>query len=189
MKKLAIIIVAAFLTTATVKAQHVFEKGDVGINAVLGFAGADGFIPSIEVSGEIGVIPTGDIGLVSFGGKVGYKYSKSTFSTFGFGFIDESYTYNQFDFGGRAAWHLQFFESDKWDAFAGVGAGLNYRTGATYTSTYFGQTYTSKEDGGAYFYAAVFVGGRMMISDSFGLYGEVGYSRLSAVRIGLTFKL
>ena len=80
MKKLTLIIIAMFMMTFASQAQYIFNKGDIGINAGLGIGGSGGLFPSIEISGEYGAIPTGDIGLVSFGGTIGYKYSTYDFN-------------------------------------------------------------------------------------------------------------
>lgn len=182
MKKLALVFVAVFMATFALQAQHVFDKGDIGINAGLGLGGNGGFIPSVEASVEIGVIPTGDIGLVSFGGMIGYKYS--TYSYY-FG-SDYNYHYNQLEIGGRAAWHLHTFTSDKWDAYAGLGLGAHLH------STYDSWDYNKNEavrTAQTGVYSEVFVGGRMMMNSGFGLFAEVGYSEISNIRFGLTFKM
>ncbi|OYT16223.1 MAG: hypothetical protein B7C24_08945 [Bacteroidetes bacterium 4572_77] len=183
MKKLLLIAFSLVMVTFAANAQHIFNKGDVAINAGIGAFGYGGFVPSIEISGEIGVIPTGEIGIVSFGGEIGYKYSSYSWAYSGY---SNDYHYHQFIFGGRAAWHLQTFESDKWDAYAGVAIGM--RTYTNYdTWNWEDNEYESSAHIGSY--SSVFVGGRMMMSESFGLFAEVGYSHLSSVRFGMTFKL
>lgn len=182
MKKLTIVLSAILLMVAGAQAQYVFDKGDIAINAGLGLGGYDGFIPSIEASVEVGVIPTDDVGLVSFGGAVGYKYSTSDYYYNG----NNDYNYNQFQFGVRAAWHLHTFTSDKWDVYGGIGIG------ARIYSVYDGwNTVNSEADYKGKFgaYQELFVGGRMMMNSGFGLFAEAGYSRLSNLRVGLTFKM
>ncbi len=175
MKKLAFLILSFILIGSSLQAQYVFEKGDIAINAGLGLGGYDGFIPSIEASVEFGAIPTGDIGLVSFGGSVGYKYANYGY----LGFSD--YHYNKFQFGVRGAWHLHTFKSDKYDVYAGLGLGMvSYADYDFVKDDYVTSFHLSEE---------VFVGGRMMFSEAFGAFAEVGYGHLSNLRVGLTFKL
>lgn len=181
MKKLALVFAAIFMMALGSQAQYIFNKGDLAFNAGIGVLGGDGFVPSIEISGEYGAIPTGDIGLVSFGGTIGYKYS-----TYDYGYwhnYDYSYNYHQFIIGGRAAWHLHSFESDKWDVYAGFGLG-----GQVYTTWEYDSQKNDIVDKGQFrLYEEFFVGGRMMFSPTFGLFAEVGYSPISTARFGITF--
>lgn len=183
MKKLAFVLIAIFMMAMGSQAQYIFNKGDLAFNAGIGVLGGDGFIPSIEISGEYGAIPTGDIGLVSFGGMIGYKYS--TYSYNYYHNIDYDYNYSEFLFGGRAAWHLHTFESDKWDVYAGFGLGARI-----YTTWEWDYNKNDIVDTGKFgVYEEFFVGGRMMFSPSFGLFAEVGYSPISTARFGITFFL
>jgi len=161
-------------------AQHVFNKGDLLFNAGIGLGAYDGWIPSVNVSGEIGVIPTGDIGLVSFGGIMAYKYSNWSNTIYG-GSYD--YNYSQFTIGPRAAWHVHAFESDKWDAYGGVGFGVRFWTQYTWDPAK--TDYVNKAKVSPY--GEAFVGGRMMFSESFGLFAEVGYGTLSVIKFGVSF--
>lgn len=173
MKKLTLIFAAFIMFTSLSHAQYVFDKDNIGINAGIGLLGYDGYIPSIEASVEFGVIPTGDIGLVSFGGSLGYKYSSYEYR----GYSD--YNYSKFAFGARGAWHLHTFKSDKYDVYAGVGFSIASKAKWDEKDL----DYTT----GFNPYADIFVGGRMMFNPGFGLFAEVGYSQLSSARFGLTF--
>ena len=184
MKKIALVFVSVLLMTFAVQAQHIFEKGSVGINAGLGFGGYGGFMPSIEASVEFGVIPTGDVGLVSFGGVAGWKHTTESYYYSYWSGGDWSYSYNQFVFGGRASWHLHTFTSDKWDVYAGLGIGMKIWQTYDHWDTENNEGVLSSHSG---VYEEFFVGGRMMFSPGFGMFAEVGYSRLSNVRVGLTF--
>lgn len=186
MKKITLALFAILMMAVGAQAQHVFNKGDLAMNAGIGVLGGYGFIPSIEASVEYGVIPTGDIGLVSFGGMIGYKYSVDSYSYSYINSYSADYDFHQFIFGGRATWHLHSFESDKWDAYAGLGIG-----GRIY-SVYDGYDFAKDEpkyDGKFGVYQEVFVGGRMMMSSVFGLFAEVGYSPISNARFGITLYL
>ncbi len=186
MRKLTLALFAILMMAVGAQAQHVFNKGDMGINAGIGVGGLGGFYPSIEASFEVGVIPTGDIGLVSFGGVAGWKYSKQTYDWY---YYDETKHYNQFIVGARGVWHLHTFDSDKYDVYGGVGVGLRLYGDYDYSDWDEQNGYTWKKDTKAAVYEEIFVGGRMMLNPGFGLFAEVGYSRISNVRFGLTFTM
>ena len=176
MKKQILIIVFGVLAF-TLNAQKIMEKGDIMLNAGIGGFSNHGLIPSINASLEIGVIPTGDIGIVTFGGIAAYQLGLSTY--YAYGYADATYTYSVFVVGGRASWHLQTFESDKWDVYAGAGFGVEMRSGY--------EVYGLNYDGWVGPYGEGYVGGRMMFNESFGLFGELGYGTLSAIKFGVTF--
>jgi len=179
MKKVTIVLIGMILSlSVSVQAQHIFNIGSLMFNAGIGGLSVDGWIPSINFSGEYGVIPTGDVGLVSFGGIVAYKYSTWAATN-----ITYDYNYHQFVMGPRASWHVHAFESDKWDAYGGVGGGIRIWT--QYQWDPHSTNYTHK--GKVSPYGEVFVGGRMMFKEKFGLFAEVGYGTLSAIKFGVTF--
>ena len=176
MKKVVLLFVAV-LFAFTMQAQHVFNKGDVMFNAGIGVPnGGYGLIPSLNFSGEVGVIPTGDVGLVSFGGLAEFQlahYSYNYGSTY-------NETWPRFYFGARAAWHVHAFDSDVFDAYAGVGLGVQIN----------GKTkYGYYDNGGTFVSPDIFVGGRWMFKPGMGLFAEVGYTGLSSLKVGLTFGL
>lgn len=183
MRKLTLALFAILMMAVGAQAQHIFNKGDMGINAGIGVGGIGGLYPSIEASFELGVIPTGDIGLVSFGGVAGWKYSRQTYDYY---YNSQTKHFNQFIIGGRGTWHLHSFTSDKYDVYGGVGVGVRLYADYDYDGWVDGE-YTYKKDSKASIYEEIFVGGRMMMKPGFGLFAEVGYSRISNVRIGLTF--
>lgn len=160
------LVVASFALNAN--AQHVFNKGDVMFNAGMGIPYSYGLVPSINFSGEVGVIPTGDIGLVSFGGLTEFQVGR-------YEWFDTNETFTRFYLGARAAWHVHAFNSDEFDAYGGVGFGIAF-SGKT-------DHYDNAVDP----IPDVFVGGRWMFSPHMGLFGEVGYSGLSSLKVGITF--
>jgi len=181
MKKVYLVL-AFVLFGIGAQSQHVFNKGGLALNAGIGLLSADGFIPSINVSGELGIFPTGDVGLISVGGIIAYKYSTYSYSNI---WLDDNYNYHQFVIGPRAIWHLHTFTSDKWDAYGGVGVGI--KLGSDYDYNY--ESYDLERKAHIAPYGEAFVGGRMMMKSGFGLFAEVGYGTLSAVKFGLTFML
>jgi len=180
MKNKFFVLVTLVTLGFSAMSQSVISKGDKMVNAGLGIPYFGGFIPSLHLSGEYAAIPTGDIGIVSFGGELEYKLS--TYK----GVFDD-YTYHQFFVGARAAWHLTYFDNSKWDAYAGLSAGLHIWT--DYNYEWDGNSWEENPDGHAGLGFGEFVGGRMMINENMGLFAEVGYASISFARIGLTFKL
>ncbi len=170
MKKVVVALVAVIFAF-TVQAQHVFNKSDVMFNAGVGIPHTYGFIPTINFSGEVGVIPTGDIGLVSFGGLAEFQMGTYTYV------IANNEYFPRFYVGARAAWHVHAFQSDVFDAYAGAGVGF-----AVSGKTDLVSSATSIEPD-------IFVGGRWMFSPGMGLFAELGYTGLSSIKFGITFGL
>ena len=181
MKKVYLIlslVVMGFMT----QAQHVFDNGNLALNAGLGALSADGFIPSINVSAEMGIFPTGDVGLLSVGAIIAYKYSTYSYSSI---WLDENYNYNQITIGPRAIWHLHTFTSDKWDVYGGIGMGLRVYSEYDWDS----DSYDLERKAKVAPYGELFVGGRMMLKEKFGLFAELGHGTLSAIKFGITYKM
>ncbi len=171
MKK-SLLLIAAVVFAFTMQAQNVFNKGDKMFNAGIGSLSEFGFVPSINASMEVGVIPTGDVGIVSFGGIAAWQLG--TYS-----YLTSSDIYSVFVLGPRASWHLQTFESDKWDVYGGIGFGIMIQSGYT---DYWGD----RINGYVGPYGEGFIGGRMMLKEGFGLFAETGYGTLSAFKFGVT---
>ncbi|NOY49365.1 MAG: hypothetical protein GXO88_02175 [Chlorobi bacterium] len=179
MKKLYLVL-SLVLIGAIAQSQNVFNKGGYALNAGIGLLSGNGFIPSLNISGEVGIFPTGDVGLLSVGGILAYKYSTYTYSWW-----NQNYNYHQMVIGPRAIWHLQTFESKKWDAYAGIGFGL--RTWSEYVLN--NDLSDLERTARVSPYGEAFVGGRMMLKDKFGLFAELGYGTLSSIKFGATFML
>lgn len=177
MKKVYLIFTLVLMGLVA-QTQNVFNNGDLALNVGIGALSAEGFIPSINLSGEMGIFPTGDVGLLAVGAIVAYKYSTYSYA----GWFTEDYNYHQFTIGPRAIWHLHTFESDQWDAYAGAGAGLRIHSEYVYNSNSFDLEKEARFSP----YVEAFVGGRMMLNDGFGLFAEAGYGTLSAIKVGAT---
>ncbi len=154
-----------------VQAQFVFDEGDIAVNAGVGFISSDGLIPSLNLSAELGLFPTADVGLVSIGGDFEYKYSRLM-----------GLNYSQITIGPRAAWHMQmdFIENTNFDLYAGLGAGL--RVYSVYNWT------TNSLDPKLGPYMEAFIGGRMMLNDDFGLFAELGGGAIAVTKAGVIFR-
>lgn len=168
------IILVVFLGIASIsmQAQYVFDKGDIAINAGIGYISMDGLLPSVNISAELGLFPTGDVGIISVGGAMEYKYSEIN-----------GLHYNQVTIGPRAAWHmhLPFLAKTKYDLYAGIGTGLHHYRNYNLTSF----EYDRKID----LYLESFIGGRMMFNDKLGLFVEFGAGAVSSTKAGLVYRL
>jgi len=194
MKNKLFSILAALMLAVGVNAQEVFNEGDTQLNFGLGFgalyldAYSIGLIPAVNFSGEYGSIPTGEIGLVSFGGIAEFHYAPY-YQYYGTLWTEETRG-DDFNFAiqARGAWHLHVFNSTKWDLYAGFGTG--FRIGSWSRTVYYTDGSTNKSSGSySDFLISEFVGGRLMTSENFGFFAELGYGGLSSMRIGLTIKL
>ena len=174
MKRILFVVLIGIASLATMQAQHVFNKGTLLFNAGLGSPYNYGYIPTINFSGEYGTIPTGDVGIVSFGGLFEIQFADYDWYWAG---SNGSGIKPIIILGPRAAWHLQVFESDKWDVYAGAGFGILFR----------GQPHENYYNSTVSGYGEGFVGGRMMFSETFGLFAEVGGGSRSWGKFGVTF--
>lgn len=173
MKK--IVLSALFLLSVLlVHSQHVYNKGSVFFNVGIGAPVNYGYIPTLNFSADVGVIPTGDIGIVGFGGLAELQFADYDYFWSG---NNISEIKPIFILGPRAYWHLQVFESDIWDVYGGAGFGI------AFDGYYAGGAYNSDVS----FYGEGFVGGRMMFSPNFGLFAETGWGSRSFLKFGITF--
>lgn len=171
MKKL---ILATFvvLVSLSLNAQGVFNKGSLMFNAGIGAPNSFGFIPSVNFSGEVGVIPTGSIGIVSFGGLAEFQIGQ-----YNYGYLASNENFARFYVGPRAAWHFLGLNTDEFDVYAGAGFGILIN-GKSNSVT--GSTQVNPD---------VFAGGRWMFGEAMGLFAEIGYTGLSVAKFGVTFGL
>ncbi|HEY9115894.1 MAG TPA: hypothetical protein VIN10_14440 [Bacteroidales bacterium] len=181
MKKVSIVVLLTLLGF-TINAQHVFDKGSLMFNAGIGAPYNYGFIPTINFSGDYGVIPTGDVGVVSFGGLAEIQFADYDWYYY-YGAYSGSQVKPIFYLGPRASWHLLVFESSEFDVYAGVGFGIKFYGNYNYNSSKNDVEYDPKVGG----YGEGFVGGRWMFKDNLGLFAELGGGAGSVFRFGLTF--
>jgi len=172
MKRLIIIALALTFAFALNAQQAVFNKGNLMFNAGIGVPNNHGLIPSVNFSGEVGVIPTGDIGVVSFGGLAEFQFAQ-----YSYGYLANNENFVRFYIGPRAAWHFLGLNTNVFDVYAGVGAGIIINSKSDNVS------------GSTEVHPDVFAGGRWMFAGKMGLFGEVGYTGLSFLKFGVTFGL
>jgi len=170
LKKISVLLLLTLFSFG-VRAQYVFDEADVVVQGGIGFISVDGLIPSFNLSAEMGLIPTGDVGIISAGGAFEYKYSK----------LNGLY-YNQITIGPRAAWHMQleFLEQTNYDLYAGLGAGI--RLYSIYNAS------SNSLDPKVGPYMEAFVGGRMMLDDNFGIFAELGGGAIATAKGGIVYR-
>lgn len=169
MKKLIFVVVLTIMGMS-INAQGVFNKGSIMFNAGIGGPSSYGFIPTVNFSGEVGVIPTGKIGLVSFGGLAEFQLGQYTY-----GYLAKNENFARFYLGPRAAWHFLGLKTKDIDVYAGVGFGIVINGKS---NTISGTTEAHPD---------VFAGGRWMFGENMGLFAELGYTGLSFAKFGITF--
>lgn len=187
MKKLLIVIACTFLGVQLASAQD-FSKGDVVINAGIGFGSTlhtgTGFkttVPPLSASVEFCIVDNlfdanSSIGV---GGVIGYSAQKYEYSYLSY---SSETKYSDFLLGARGSFHYQFV--DKLDTYAGIV--LAYDIVST-KSTYKGSgTNTYKADGSSFF-AGAYVGARYYFTDQFAAMAEIGYD-IAVFKIGVAIK-
>lgn len=157
MFKKLLLVVAVVFTAYTMNAQSAFEKGDIGVNlgVKLGGVGTT-FLPGLSASAEYGMFPIGNAGIISLGGNFD--------ASFGSGSV---YMRPAF----RAAFHLGFLNTEKFDVYGGVMSGV--------------KLYNSVNN----VFVDDFIGGRYMFKDNMGVFAEVGFLSATNLRGGLCWIL
>ncbi len=171
--------VIALLTVHSVSAQE-FAKGTNVINAGIGIGGNFDYgtfaTPSaglgVNVSYERGIWETGDFGIVSLGGYLGYKSYKSGILLGG----NDRYNFNYTIIGVRGAFHYIGLNVENLDVYGGVMASYNIAS----TDRDFVGSLDSRPS------ATVFVGGRWYFGEHFGVF-EAGYG-VSILSLGAAFR-
>jgi len=183
MKKAISLFTLAVITlcaTQSVSAQE-FAKGTNVINAGIGFGGNfyNGRLGTssqglgISASYERGIWETGDFGIVSLGGYLGYKSYTSDNVFFGGASSKYSYTI----IGVRGAFHYTGLDVENLDVYGGAMASFNI---ASFDGD-FDNDLESRPG------ASIFVGGRWYFTENFGVFAEAGYG-VSILTIGASFR-
>lgn len=163
----------------SISAQE-FNKGTNVINAGIGIGGnfyygglgTSSQSLGLNVSYERGIWETGDFGIVSLGGYLGYKSYQSD-RLFG----GDRYKYNYTIIGVRGTFHYIGLDVENLDVYGG--AMLSYNI-ASIDNGYAGGL-DSRPSG------TIFVGGRWYFSEHFGVFAEAGYG-VSILSLGVAFR-
>ena len=167
------------------------NKGDIMMNVGIGFGFPEydeynygyefgfGIMPSINVSGEVGLFPTGEIGIVTLGGIVSAGSSKYK------GYFYDGKAFSM-EVIFRGAWHLSIWNNTDWDVYAGLGMGMRYNSIKFTTNAGTNDLESSR---GSSFVVSEFIGARYMMKENFGFFGEFTNGEISFTKVGVTFKL
>ncbi len=193
MKRKTLLIVAVlFLCFNSMKAQDVFNKGAIAVNANIGLSNYSyGYgllnssvgLPPISASLDVGVIDglIADRASVGIGGYVGF----ATYSYKYYDYYQEKMT--RMCFGARGTFHFQLTE--KLDTYAGVMLGLyTYGYKYSYNPAYSYYNDYSVRDNYSDFAFSSFIGARWYMSKNFGFNAELGYG-FTYISAGITFRL
>ncbi len=171
-------VLLVFLIFATVSHAQALTKGDDLVSAGFGLGSVyfgEGFSTSLPVNPTITYekAVTDDI---TFGGTV--SLARSKYSGTGFSYVE-----NAVYIGARGAYHfnnLFQLNNDKLDVYGGVSLGY------VVVSVSDNNEFSGTASGGVGY--ALFAGGRYYFAPKVAVYAEVGYSSLSVLNVGVTFK-
>ena len=170
------IAIITLCSTQLISAQE-FAQGTNVINAGIGIGGNfyDGDFgastPSLglNLSYERGIWETGDFGIVSLGGYLGYKRYSDTF-------LGDSFNYSYTIIGVRGAFHYIGLDVENLDVYGGAMVSYNIAT----FDREFGALSSRPS-------ATVFAGGRYYFTENFGAFAELGYG-VAILSLGVAFR-
>ena len=191
-RKLLLIVTVLFVTLSNLKAQDVFNKGTIAVNASIGLSnynygyGSYGIgLPPISAAVDVGIVDglIADRASVGVGGYAGL----SSYSYKYYDYYKENMT--RMCFGVRGTFHYQL--SNKLDTYAGLMLGLytySYSYKDNYNNNYndLYDYYNNSNHSNLSF--SGFVGTRYYFSKAMALNAEVGYG-FTYISAGITFKL
>ena len=182
MKKVLLFIAVALMSSGSFAQSNVMNKGDwmmnigAGVSNGPGYQGYSyGFMPSFNFSMEVGLFPTGDVGIVTLGGIADVGFSSYDH----YNGWRSKYFSTEVLF--RGAWHLSVWNNTDWDVYAGVDTGIRFNS-YSYDNSY-ADDYKDTD-----FVVGAFAGGRWMMKESFGLFAELATSEIAFAKFGVTFK-
>lgn len=182
MKKIILTAFVLFILVGlnNIQAQG-YQAGSKTLNLGVGFgmAGIEGeaTLPPISAGLQFGLTDK-----ISVGGIVGYSGSSYKFGFFGSNY---EWKYSYIIIGARGEYHL-LEPNNKLDAYGGVTVGYQLLS-VTEPSNLpkFGNAYSAK---GSAILFGFHVGGRYALSNSFGVFGELGYG-MGYVTVGAFLRL
>lgn len=173
----AILSILFLVLTSTAHAQSEtgFGQGTgvislgVGLGSSLNYYSGSSQTPALSLQWEKGAVDLGDVGVISFGGYLGYK---------GYNYKASGYKLNYYIIGGRSAFHLTKLNTKNLDLYGGLMLSYNY---ASDNYGNIGYSYGSSAGVTAY------VGAHYFFANKLGAMAELGYG-VSYLTLGLSFK-
>ncbi|RAK68379.1 hypothetical protein DLM85_10180 [Hymenobacter edaphi] len=160
--------------------NHDFGVGSTAANLGVGFGLGYGYglfsgvraTPALSVSVERGILDNVGPGVIGIGGLVGYK--SYSWNSGGY-----KASWKNFIVAARGTYHYNILENPKLDTYAGLSLGVRVESYSTNYDIY------NNNYGGVALMSGVFLGGRYMLTDNLGAFGELGYD-MSYLKLGLT---
>jgi hypothetical protein len=175
MKKVIVILsfCALILSSRHAFAQYEYDKGDVLINAGLGFGYF--YASGVPVTASVEFAITDAISVGPYLGFTGYRYN----------FLGYKYNYTFIDIGARGSYHFSKhidMNTDKLDLYGAVLLGYTISSFSGDDAPGYSDNYPSIVKFG------LAAGARWYFTDRFAVNGEVGYG-IAPLMLGVTFKL
>jgi hypothetical protein len=202
-RSLILVLFLLFISTLT-NAQSFTESSKVvnagvglGYNYYKAYRGSGykyGSTPVICLSYEQGYPKRVGPGIIGIGGLVTFQNAYSRYDNIylGSGYKD-SYRWSNFVLAARAAYHWDELNTDKYDIYAGVMAGIRVQS-YSYSTEYSGPVYVGVNDRSGrstsfHSVGGLFAGARYYFKPSFGMYGEIHLgASVPYLNIGFSFK-
>lgn len=184
----AVALSLVLTTTFNSSEAQIFNKGDIDLNAQIGFGTAwyvssySASMPLISIAGDYAMRDDWGPGVFGVGALVGINTIKSKYT-----WLNGEYGYKQTNFYivPRATYHYQFV--DKLDTYAGVATGLEISVDKEYGD--WPGTYTETSNAGAGFVITAFAGVKYYFTDNFAVMSELYVYDLAIFNIGVSLKL
>jgi hypothetical protein len=177
-KKLFIITSVLLLSISLSNAQQAFKKGDACINLGIGLGSPYDYgyntvgLPSFNAAFEYGIVDIPKVGVITAGAFTDFRYTWYKYDKY-------KYTWTYTTIAARAAFHLAFLKTSKFDVYGGLMTGIRHEVGKYddgIVDNYSDNVFTTD----------VFVGGKIMFSPKVGAFAEAGYG-VSFLKIGFAF--
>ncbi len=173
LKKFLLISSVMLVFLSVSNAQQSFKKGNACINLGVGIGSPYNYgyntvsLPSVNAAFEYGIVDLPNIGVITAGAFLDYRYTWYSLDS-------HKHTWTYTTIAARAAFHLAFLKTSKFDVYGGLMTGLRHEVGK-----YDGVSDNSLS-------TDAFVGGKIMFSPKVGAFAEAGYG-VSFLKLGFTF--
>lgn len=183
-KLLSIAFALVLSGTLSSSQAQIFNKGDLDLNAQIGFGTAwyyssyyKASLPFISISGDYALIDEWGPGVFGVGAIIGVNTLKYEYA---WGISYDEYKNTNISIAPRATYHYSFV--DKLDTYGGLATGIKIRT---YSGDYIGSSVSNDVN----FIFTVFAGAKYFFTENFAVMSEIYVYDLALFNIGVCFKL
>lgn len=179
---------------------NAFGQGSNVLNAGIGLGGyysyyGDGYssTPNFVLSYDNGTFGNVGPGTISLGGLFAYKGISYSYTDFNSGY-NYSQTWSYYIIGIRSAYHWDFTRNNHFDPYIGLMLAyydIGYKSSSNdpnYNDPHSPYYYYYSNTYGSYMAFSIYLGARYYVSNSVGIWLELGYGYSNAA-IGVCFKL